>query len=83
MQNTGVPQSLSAADPGQAGIARAGPAVPETRQHQKGSVLPTSGSKSAQLGKGRFGKLSSPLFSITHGEQTYSKSYYTISQRSS
>lgn len=36
MQNTGVPQSLSPADPGQAGIAKAGAAAPETSQEAEG-----------------------------------------------
>lgn len=76
MQKTGILQSLSPADPGRAGIARTHLTVPwNTARKQSGYVLPTSGSKSTQLGDGRFGKLSSPCFSTTHVEQTYSKSY--------
>lgn len=63
MQKTGVLQSLSPADPGQAGVAKARLSVPwNTARKQMGYVLPMSGSKSTQVGDGRFGKLSSPFF---------------------
>lgn len=68
MQKGGVLQPLSALDPCLSGTARAGKPLPWKRtRKQVDYALPTSGSKSSQLGGGKEGKLNSPFFSTATG----------------